>query len=589
MKSHLSLPLTIVAVTAAIFSVGIVLATSFFYHHTNYNLSLNPTYHGNIFAITSLFLCLTILTALFLSSNRLLYIILQSVPLLLIIAGYLFHELNILLIFSLVIFFSIASFCYCRPDFALIRFIFSIIFFFAIFLYLGWLHLQKPFWMDEFCVGASLTEGLTFGFFGKFEELVLNKESLLLAKSFSQTINNVMLYDAHPPLSEAVFYWIVKAFGFDLAVLRMVTIYLSAFSITYGFMFLWNHKNFQIASLYTLLMVTSPGLADFLAIEIRPYLIMLLLSQISIFAFLKTIQTPTPSSFFTWILSTVFNTYIHYFAIFLFVTFFTIILLFKKSKLSALLIQGLTIITILIVPVTQPALLQRAVHHSWLQSPQIHLTSFTWGNVVAFFQTTLSLSVLLSLSVGSIIFIGINMISKRYQSTDLTFQRTKPIPSTTNSSTFNYSYTTWLIISFITSIALFAYFDFSTLQMPFSRINEVPFYQDMAKTFLFSFSPFELSMITFTLHLIGMICLMLVIKFVRPVGPIHIRMFSKLPTMLQALLLFIVSLLLMAIIINFAGHIYSYRNAIFLLVSLYLFVAGLTNLTILKLTNIKKS
>lgn len=113
--------------------------------------------------------------------------------------------------------------------------VFATVLFVVVFGYLGWHHLDKSFWLDEFCVGASLTEGWNFAAHSFFEEAYLQGRNLPLAQTALESIHGTIRYDSHPPLSELLFYMIARAFGFDLVTLRVFAIFVSSLTVTVGF------------------------------------------------------------------------------------------------------------------------------------------------------------------------------------------------------------------------------------------------------------------------------------------------------------------------------------------------------------------
>lgn len=549
----------------SLFAIFFPLLVTFFYQTKEGNLGLSPVENGTKAYFFLLMTGLSILLSFFLKTGHRRFLVIQILPVLLLSLHFLLPVKWLTFSFTVAIFITALNFLSSFGKIRLQEIGTAALLYLLVFAYLGFHHLHKSFWMDEFCVGASLTEGLNFAGYSIFESQYGKGELSQIATNMYGSITSIIRYDSHPPLSESLFYIVARAFGFDLATLRVFTLTVSALTVTSGFFFLWKSESLGTAAFYSGLMLASPIILRDIGIEVRPYFLLVALTQTSVLSFYRFIQKQEKQAYWVWVLSTALNLYTHYFAVLPIAAFFVIIHSAKRTALMTVLSRGIWLVAVLVLPAVQIALYQRLVKSEWLAAPDLHLTYLGLPQINSFFVTSFPYWLILFFILAFVVNTGVRFLVRKEE---LTFPDLKPGPDHSLHSVPELNLKRALVVGLCVSILLLLAIDFDILRSFFKTMGERYLPGFHKNTGLYAGLLIQLTVI-------GFLCLF----FFRfpSLRLFPIEKLAQNPLWVYSLVLVIILSISIVLFVNFSGKIYSYRNAVWLLIPLFLLMASLSD------------
>jgi hypothetical protein len=524
-------------------------------------------YHGltNLYSIIVFYLLISIALSLLKFGKWIPFIVFQILWIPLLILGYLISKgIDSTSICTLFLIFFLTGWNYCINTIKLsskksyydalkVTFLFL-----GILLFLGLQNMKKNYWLDEFCVGASLTEGMNYLDYSKFESLQKEVPLPKPKKSLLRTASDVLVYDSHPPLSEIIYLLFARAFGLHLGVLRILTLSIASIMTTLFWYIMKIQSNEKAAFIGTALLLSAPFIVLHYGIEVRPYILFAFFVLILLFFFRNYLLNGTSKDYMLWVIVSALLMYIHYFSIFLLAAIAFYSLLNIQTLRRKGIILGHLSILLLISPLLQGIIFQKHAKAEWLMLPELHMSKIGLPELTNFITSSFPIKdnsviffLLILISSFSIINVAIGFLNKKFLYTN-----------TINLDIFEMKSTELKIfnsILIILPILIFIEFH-SNLKNYYNLI-----YFDKAKTVSFAD--------VLNIYLWGQICSysIIVAIFIKLNKSLQFK--SEQPIMYSALFyysfLFLFSTIIMIIFVNATERIYTFRNAMFLNIPLF--------------------
>ncbi|MCW7469823.1 glycosyltransferase family 39 protein [Leptospira kanakyensis] len=418
---------------------------------------------------------------------------------------------------------------------------------------LGILNLSKLYWMDEYCVGASLVDGMMFMGYDKYAGLQSASGIITVTKTFSDVLANVMVYDSHPPFSEAIFYFVSKAFGLHLGILRLVSMILGATIVSFFFFILVRYAGYIAGIISSFLLLLSPDLIQYFGVEVRAYIFSMLFSLLIIHYFFKSINSGSGNDFFLWIVFSVFHIYNHHFGIFLVLTIFGFSIVLPERKRF---LNGFYLIGLFSFPLLQVIIFQKYAKKEWLSLSNLHMSKIGLKEILDFFNqfSGINSNVVSVVILFSLIALSIYGLSKlKIESIEnLSKGEIRLIDS--NSGNEKMKGIIWLMIVFFVPIFLFR--EFNGYLKPFYKqiaVNDKYSFRDLLD-YILIFQYFAYFLL-YGLYFFNL-------KFIGVEKPNRFR----LPLVTLNSFIFVIAAFLVIVVVNSTAKIYTFRNVIFLVI-----------------------